>query len=405
MQRQAQKRLSDAKKRTEQKSITSRSEPLSDYAKEVKDRITSGQSYEQATSGASERRDVTSRTSEGAPIFGEKAADPAVLAAQEQRAQERAIQDQQAAQDRLVEAQRQGNIASLRGAETTALGATQRQRERTGEEAFAQRRGLRTTGEQAKRSLSEYLATRGLGRSGAAAQGTIAQNVQLQEGIGASRAQEAGALTDIGQRETDIRTQTASGIAQAGQQAEAQRAQLEIARIQQEAEQQRQVQQLAAQRQFEEQEYQRNLATSLNAEQRQQDFQRELIGLEEEIRIAREGRDNVREDQLLQRKNELERGLIQLRSSLSGSGGSRGLTFSQTRQQFNDKVDSYKQGIDSIIARGDLEGTNQDPVIIKYLRDLREQGEDPEVIAELARQIGASGIIIPQASLGGINIR
>jgi hypothetical protein len=412
MERQAQKRLSDAKKRTEQQAIKSREQPLSGYAKEVKDRIVNqGQSYEQATSGASERRDVTSRTPEGAPIYGDKAEDPAVLA-------EQALRSQQLAEQRLVEASKRGNIEALRGAEKTALGATQRQRVKTGEEAFGQRRGIKTESAQAGRSLAQYLASRGLGRSGAAVGGQLAQNVTLQEGLGQSRAQEATRLGDIGQAETDIRTQTASGIAQAGQQAEAQRAQLEIARIQQESQQQQQTQQLAASRQFEEQQFQRNQNISLAAEQRQLDFQKAQAKIDLALEEARRTDDFEQEKELIEMKAQNALTLKQTQGGGTvGSGRSGGLTPIQTIKQFNDQVDSLESGLDSIISRGKLTGSNADDAIIRYMELLRSQGVDPEQIAELGRRKGASGIIqqqpstfqtgtgLSEASLFGLGIR
>jgi len=343
---------------------------------------------------------TTSRDDSGRKVTREF--DPSTgrttVSANDAELQQAALLAQQEAQERLLEAQRRGNIEALRGAEKTALGATGRQREQTAEEAFGQRRGIKTQAQQSARSFSEFLAGRGLGRSGAAAQGQIAQNVALQEGLGQARAQETSRLADIGQRETDIRTQTAAGVAQAGQQAEAQRAQLEIARLQQEAEQQRAFDQLSAQRQFEAQQAEQNQAIQLAEEQRAQDFKREIFNLENDAKVARDQLDFERENEILQTKAELEAQLINLRESFGGSGGGGGISTSQQRLAFNDQVDAGISGLDALISRSggvDQFGnptaptrSQQEAIIVQYLRDLRNQGVDDAVLEQIAVSSG-----------------
>ncbi len=384
-------RLEKAKANKESKELSARPEKTTSSGR-IKDSIKGG------IAG------ITSELASGVrDIYESNKADRQAKLLAEQQAT--MLAEQQAAQQRLVEANRRGNIEALRGAEKQALGATERQRVKTGEEAFGQRRGIKTEAKQAGRNLEQYMASRGLGRSGAAIGGTIAQDVTLQEGLAQARGQETSRLADIGQRETDIRTQTASGIAQAGQQAEAQKAQLAIAQMQQEAQQMQQMQQLQAQRTFEEQQYQRNQADALASEQRQREFEKAQAEIDFAIEEARTARDWAREDQLLEMKQQNALTLKQTPTGGRGGSGGGGLTYAQTRQQFNDQVDSYEQGLDSIIARAEATGEDANALILRYMRDLQSQNVDPDVIAELGQRKGAGSINPPRMSLGGIRVR
>lgn len=381
-------RLEAAQKQSQQDAIKRQQQasgPLSSYAQEVKDRMRSGQSYEQATSGAAERREVTSRDEYGVPTYGEKAPDPALLLQQQMAAQ------MAAEREALFNAQKQASINALRTAEQSALRGTARQRGEIGEQALSQRTGLKTESARAARSFSDYLAARGLGRSGAATQGRLAQQATLQTGLGQARAQEQELIGRVGEQEADIRAQTAAGIAQAEQTAQAQEAQARLAELQAQQQQQIQLQQLEAQRQFEAQQFQQKQALE------QARYEAD-IALED----ARFRRDSAEEERILRLKSQLDREEAQLAASLrssGGGGGTGGLTFSQSRQVFNDQVGQYTSGIDAILGRlGSYVGDRFVPAskdeqvsaIYSYLSQLENAGVDPTVIDTIANQYGVN---------------
>jgi len=348
------------------------------FAQDVKDRLAAGKSIEQAMSEARSGREQTIDPTTGAPVFGGvrrgtagdgigAIEDPAIAARE--------------AQERLLRAQREAQIAGLRGARTGSLAALEQQRGRVEPAFLQQRTGLRTQAQQAGRQTEASLAARGLARSGAQTQSDIARQIALQQGLTESGQQQAEVLAGIAAGEAGVERQFQTGLAQAEAGAATQQAQFEIEQIR--------AQQAAGVRAGE--------LESARTFQIQQQAQADLITQrmrEADLAIedARRTQDYEREDQLLRLRSDLDKEAIRLRAQLTPArgGGAGGLTFTQERTVFQDRVRSGLAGIESVLA-GLPEGTpvaQQDTAVINQLRNLIAQGADPSVVNEMARQAG-----------------
>lgn len=119
--------------------------------------------------------------------------------------------------DKIAKVKTEAGVSALKKSAESALGALGQERGQV-EPAFREARtGVKTQAELGKRSVSDFLASKGLG-GGAQLQGTeaqseIASNVQLGGALSGLQQQEAQTLSDIARRESDIKSGLASDIA------------------------------------------------------------------------------------------------------------------------------------------------------------------------------------------------
>lgn len=216
-------------------------------------------------------------------------------------------------QEALLAAQKQARIQALQGQRQSAMSALGAERQTVAPVYLQQRGQLSTTAQQAARGAEQSLAARGLSRGGSAAQGDIARNVALQQGMTDIGAAEAGTLSNIAQRQTQAEQAYASGVAQAESEAAAAEAQNEIARLMQAQQAQEAAQASAAQAQFEAEKSAQEQANKIQIEQLK-------IAADQ---ASAEG-DFKRAQELAKFKNDLEAETIKLRATTSRSSGGGG---------------------------------------------------------------------------------
>ena len=237
------------------------------------------------------------------------------------------IKAQQAA---LLKAQKQARIDALSGQRQSALSALGAEESTVAPQYLQQRATLKTSGEQAARRAQEALAARGLGASGASAQGDIARNVALQQGMTSIGEAEAGTLANIAQRKTQAEQAYASGVAQAESEAAATAAQAEIQRLMQAQQAQEATAASAAEREWEMQKVEQAQANA-----------KMIKELEIAAQTARDENDYTRARELNKQKSDLEKEQITLKASYDKSGGGGTKTPKVTEGQLNTLMNNY----------------------------------------------------------------
>lgn len=104
----------------------------------------------------------------------------------------------------LAEAQRQAQLAALEKSRQQALSNLSVEKASIAPTYYNARNQVASQNKQSARNFAEYMANRGLTRSGAGAQAEIARNVAYQSNMSALGQQEAQAYQDIARRESDI---------------------------------------------------------------------------------------------------------------------------------------------------------------------------------------------------------
>lgn len=117
--------------------------------------------------------------------------------------------------DRLTAAQRQAQVDQLKAARTKALANLDVQEQAIKPMYQNARNQTSAASQQGARSFAEYLANRGLGNSGAAAQGEINRLSSLQNNLGNLNTAEANAYRDIANQRTAIENDYAANLANA----------------------------------------------------------------------------------------------------------------------------------------------------------------------------------------------
>lgn len=104
--------------------------------------------------------------------------------------------------DKLMELQREQQLAALEQARTASLSALDTEQSQTEALAKTGRTDVKTQGQRSARNFGEYLATRGLSTSGTSDAAQIAQAATTQQGVSDLYAQEQSQLADIESRRT-----------------------------------------------------------------------------------------------------------------------------------------------------------------------------------------------------------
>lgn len=128
----------------------------------------------------------------------------------------------------ISDASRQANIAALQRAYQKSLGSLESERATIAPQFEASRSDIRRASMNQAKDFENFLATKGLARSGAAAQGEIASNVALTGAIGQSKTEEQRRLADIEKRRSELGTDLEFGIAQTEAQANLERMRAEL---------------------------------------------------------------------------------------------------------------------------------------------------------------------------------
>jgi len=123
---------------------------------------------------------------------------------------------------RLQEQQEAATIKGLEKARERSLGALAQEEQQIAPQFQQARTGVRTQAQKGRRGFDEFLASRGIGGSGAGAQSELASRVAEQGDIGQLRQQETQAFGDIARRRSDIQTGFEADVASARAGAESQ---------------------------------------------------------------------------------------------------------------------------------------------------------------------------------------
>lgn len=116
----------------------------------------------------------------------------------------------------LASAQKQKTINELEQAFRRSQGELDVAQEKGVKGFESQRSGIREQNVMQSKALENFLAEKGLGRSGSATQGNIAQSVALQGGLGASTLGQQQFMSDIDRQRANLVSDKEFGIAQAG---------------------------------------------------------------------------------------------------------------------------------------------------------------------------------------------
>ena len=114
----------------------------------------------------------------------------------------------------LIKTQQDMAAQTLQAERDAKLRALNIQSEDIPEQYKSQRAKINVSALMGKKSLKDFLATRGLTKSGAASQGEIAQNVSQQGLLGQSLSEEQQAQEDIARQRAEVQAGYSSGIAQ-----------------------------------------------------------------------------------------------------------------------------------------------------------------------------------------------
>jgi hypothetical protein len=163
----------------------------------------------------------------GTPRVVTSAADLAAqaqTAAAMQQAQKAAAEAQRVAAEKqamidqinaLAAAQEKSKLAALEASKQTALGSLNKEKGAIDPAYYAQKNQASIANQAGVNNFQEFLANRGLRRSGAAAGNIAEQQAQLQNTLGTLTAQQQAAIDDIASRVSSVNIGNASAIAQA----------------------------------------------------------------------------------------------------------------------------------------------------------------------------------------------
>jgi hypothetical protein len=163
----------------------------------------------------------------GTPRVVTSAADLAAqaqAAAAMQQAQKAASEAQRVAAEKqamidqinaLAAAQEKSKLAALEASKQSALGTLNKERGAIDPAYYAQKNQAAITNQAGVNNFQEFLANRGLRRSGAAAGNIAEQQASLQNTLGTLTAQQQAAIDDVASRVSNVNIGNASAIAQA----------------------------------------------------------------------------------------------------------------------------------------------------------------------------------------------
>jgi len=133
--------------------------------------------------------------------------------------------------DQLSAQQRAGAVAGVEQARTSALSSLEGERAKIQPFYTEQRTQTAARGALDQQAMSEAMAQRGLGASGAAGELQSRSVGQVQSGLGALQRGEAEALQDVLRRQTEVEQNYQAALQQATSAAEAQRLQMLIEQV------------------------------------------------------------------------------------------------------------------------------------------------------------------------------